>query len=169
MEYRYFFLDHFGGIWRCPKMGVPPNHLFYWDCPLYKPSILGVPPLLETSIYLLIPYSSKHFLSLSLELFNSGSVYTFSEGIWSARDSLLLSVPRSCWLTSWQQFSGTARVLDGHAQGQVLTSRPKSVRFKSWQKHSNPRFLENRKEWGQGGKGPRISMARFFFRKVPID
>ena len=31
-------------------MGVPPNHLFYWDI-LYKPSIFGTPPSMETPTF----------------------------------------------------------------------------------------------------------------------
>ena len=30
-------------IWRCPEIGVPPNHPLYWYFSRYKPSILGYP------------------------------------------------------------------------------------------------------------------------------
>jgi hypothetical protein len=40
-----------GGIWRFPKMEVRLNHPFSWDFPRNKPSIWGLPPLMETPIW----------------------------------------------------------------------------------------------------------------------
>ena len=36
--------------WRFPKIGVPPNHPFWWDFPL-QTKHFGVPPFMESLIY----------------------------------------------------------------------------------------------------------------------
>ena len=38
-------------IWRFPKMGIPPNHLSQWDCPLQPSKILGMPIFRKPPIF----------------------------------------------------------------------------------------------------------------------
>ena len=39
-----------GDIWSFPKIGVPLNHPFVSSIFVYKPTIVGVPPFMETTI-----------------------------------------------------------------------------------------------------------------------